>query len=453
MKKLNSICISSALCLFLCAGSISAQSLSVSHTAAGALESEIIAALDGADPTTITQLTISGETLDDTDASYLRKTFATTLESLDLTGVTFADNRLTNKLCQNMKELKTVSVPTTLTIIGQYSFANCSKLETIAWGAVENIDDYAFQNCSKLQLESLPESLTRVGQSGFSKCTSITIAQLPTQLTGIGTRAFEFCTGVTIQQLPEGTTEIKERAFDRTGITNLTFPESVSNIGNLAFYAEGNPERTFVYRGENAPKLGDRSFGTATAISNTTVKVLKKYADNHSVWTTAGMNLGYLTHNVTLSIQGDGLVELTGNGLVSPDTPIEDGVTIEAYEGESITLSTDKEATVSLNGEPVSPDQESENRYTIAVGTDDIALEITFSISTGIEKPSTPSVTWSISGNTLYLSGELSTPAQLFNIMGSLVLSTTEPAIDLSTLPAGIYIVKVNSQTFKIVRP
>lgn len=352
-----------------------------------------------------------------------------------------------------MAGLKTVSIPTTVTVVGQYAFANCAKLESISWGSIENIDDYAFQNCSKLQLESLPENLTRIGQSGFSKCSTITIAQLPEQLTGIGTRAFEFCTGVTIQQLPEGITEIKERAFDRTGITHLTLPESVSSIGNLAFYAEGNPERTFICRGENAPKLGDRSFGATTSISNTTVKVLKKYADNHTSWTSAGMTLGYLTHNMEFSIQGDGQIKLTGNGLLSPDTPIENGVTVEAYEGESVTLSTDKEATVLLNGEPVNPDQDGENTYTIEIGTNDIALEITFSISTDIDTSSIPTVTWTINGNTLFLSGKLSTPAVLFNCMGSFVLSTTESAIDLSTLPAGIYILNINSQTFKIALP
>ena len=450
MKKLNTIfCLS----LLLSSWNVSAQTLSVSHTTAGALESETLAALNGAEPSTITQLTISGETLDNTDATYLKTAFGATLETLDITGVAFTDNRLTNKLCQDMTALKTVSIPSTLTIIGQYAFANCSNLESITWGEIENIDDYAFQNCTNLSLEALPASLTRIGQSGFSKCSSITLAQLPENLSGFGTRAFEFCSGVTIQLLPEGLTDIKERAFDRTGITHLTISEQVTNIGNLAFYTTGNPERTFICRGENTPKLGDRSFGDADELSNTTMLILKKYAENHTAWTTAGMTLDYLTHNVSFSIEGDGTVSLTGDGVVSPDTPVENGTTVAAYEGESVMLSTDKEATVTLNGETIAPDQEGENSYTIAVGTDDIALEITFSVSTGVDDVlNSTAVTCTMNGNTLSISGELTTPVVLFNCMGRLVLSTTEPTVDLNTLPAGIYIVKANEQTFKIVR-
>lgn len=65
-------------------------------------------------------------------------------------------------------------------------------------------------------------------------------------------------------------------------------------------------------------------------------------------------------------------------GLYPKTIPIEDGTTIEAYEGESITFTVTPVATVKLNGEEINPDEESQNSYTIAINKDDINLEIRF---------------------------------------------------------------------------
>ncbi|WP_444145148.1 hypothetical protein, partial [Barnesiella intestinihominis] len=51
----------------------------------------------------------------------------------------------------------------------------------------------------------------------------------------------------------------------------------------------------------------------------------------------------------------------------------------------------------------------------------------------------------------LYITGKLTTPVIVFNCVGNQVISTQEPIIDLSLLPTGIYIVKANHQTFKII--
>lgn len=98
------------------------------------------------------------------------------------------------------------------------------------------------------------------------------------------------------------------------------------------------------------------------------------------------MTLDYLTHKVNISVKSNGTIEANGSGLVSENNSIEDGTTIEAYEGESITFTVTPAATVKLNGEEINPDEESQNSYTIAINEDDINLEIDFSVSTHIEK-------------------------------------------------------------------
>ncbi len=451
MEKLNFI-FSAAFLLATGLGSnLSAQTLTVNHTTAGSLEAETTAALDGSDAATITQLTITGETLDNTDATYLKSTFGAQLEVLDISGVSFTNKSITDKLCQKMTALKTVTLPADLAKIGKYAFDGCSSLETVNWTLVGNIDDYAFQNCAILKISALPENLTRVGQYGFSKCAEITITKLPAQLTGFGTRAFEFCSKLAITEVPDGVTEIKERVFDRTGITNFTFPNSVATIGDLAFYAEGNPTRTFTCRNEVAPELGDRSFGAATGISNTTARILKKHADAYTAWGEAGLTIAYLSHHIAVSIEGEGTANVEGSALATETNVVEDGTEIEVYEGETLTLTVDPAATIKLNGEKLTPDSDGENSYTIAVGEDDMALEITFSTSTGIEALDANEVSCSVYNKTLYITGEPAAPAEIFNCVGSHVLSTHEQTVDLSRFAKGIYIVKIGQRTFKVI--
>ena len=88
-----------AATLFLMGSSwtISAQELSITHATVGSLETEITEALDGADISSVTKLTIFGESLDNTDATYLKTTFKDHLEELDITGITFIDNSVTDK--------------------------------------------------------------------------------------------------------------------------------------------------------------------------------------------------------------------------------------------------------------------------------------------------------------------------------------------------------------------
>ena len=163
------------------------------------------------------------------------------------------------------------------------------------------------------------------------------------------------------------------------------------------------------------------------------------------------MTLDYLTHKVNISVKSNGTIEANGSGLVSENNSIEDGTTIEAYEGESITFTVTPVATVKLNGEEINPDEESQNSYTIAINKDDINLEIDFSVSTHIEKLDDTVTSCNVKQKILHVTGKLTTPVIVFNCVGNQVISTQEPIIDLSLLPTGIYIVKVNHQTFKII--
>ncbi len=78
--------------------------------------------------------------------------------------------------------------------IGDYAFANSSKLETITFGSLSSsfkkLPNYMFQNDAKLKEFTIPAQITELGNYVFSGCESITSLEIPETLTKIGNYAF-----------------------------------------------------------------------------------------------------------------------------------------------------------------------------------------------------------------------------------------------------------------------
>jgi hypothetical protein len=81
----------------------------------------------------------------------------------------------------------TVTLPNTITAIGNYAFASIA-LTTLSLPWVTDIDDYAFYRSTALTTLNLPEA-TDIGDSAFSGCTSLSSLSLP-EATTIGDYAF-----------------------------------------------------------------------------------------------------------------------------------------------------------------------------------------------------------------------------------------------------------------------
>ena len=70
----------------------------------------------------------------------------------------------------------------------------------------------------------------------FKDCRGLTSLTLPAGITEIGNRAFWYCSGLTSLTLPAGITEIGESAFSGcSGLTSLTLPAGITEIGESAF--------------------------------------------------------------------------------------------------------------------------------------------------------------------------------------------------------------------------
>ena len=95
-----------------------------------------------------------------------------------------------------------------------------------------------FENFISLETVSVPETVTYIGDRAFYQCASADI-QVPEnlELTYLGAQAFYNCTDLADFPLEKQTnlTEIKEETFSGTGLQTVTIPENIENIGQYAF--------------------------------------------------------------------------------------------------------------------------------------------------------------------------------------------------------------------------
>lgn len=109
-----------------------------------------------------------------------------------------------------------IDLPTSVKIIGPYSFENCTFLRHVNFKdlvSLEEIGDDAFSGCFELNEVNLCDSVISIGKFAFCNCTSLTRLETPASLQEIGAYSFLCCYRLNDIKLNEGLIEIGECAF------------------------------------------------------------------------------------------------------------------------------------------------------------------------------------------------------------------------------------------------
>jgi len=131
------------------------------------------------------------------------------------------------------KTLKTVTIPSTVSSIGKYSFAYNQSLGSII----------------------IPDSVTRLGGQAFYGCHGLTSIKFSKRLTKIEDNTFSMCWGLRSLQLPDGLIEIGKNAFSECNFSEITIPATVVSLDNNSFYRCGL--LTSIIIPNNIAKIGD----------------------------------------------------------------------------------------------------------------------------------------------------------------------------------------------------
>ena len=137
----------------------------------------------------------------------------------------------------NCGSLTRLDIPDGVTSIGSFAFFGCSALASVSIPeSVSSIGSGAFYECKRLTSVAIPEGVSSIGDSTFQSCECLTSVSIPGSVTSIGRSAFFSCMSLTSIAIPEGVTSIGDRVFySCRNLASVTIPSSVTSIGADAF--------------------------------------------------------------------------------------------------------------------------------------------------------------------------------------------------------------------------
>lgn len=171
-----------------------------------------------------------------------------------------------------------------VTEIGKYAFYG-STANIIFKGTETKISDYEFNGYMGTSI-TIPASVTTIGNSAFANCVALESLTIPASVTTLGSKAFEnlaieikFDDGSAISEIgagafsgyqgesieiPASVKTLGASVFENSQLTSITVPNGVTSIGDKAFSGCSKLERISIFG--NLESLGASAFANCTLL-------------------------------------------------------------------------------------------------------------------------------------------------------------------------------------------
>jgi len=245
-------------------------------------------------------------------------------ESASYNGNTYSVTKITASAFINCTGITSVTIPSSMTFIGDKAFSGCSGLITLNYNAtncsldshdysswyndyhwlyncsslvslnigsgvqtipnwfvyvcnsltgsvvipnsVTTIGEYAFYGCSNIGSVSIGNSATSIGENAFNSCSNMGSLTIGSSVASIGVSAFANCSNLTTVVLPSSMTSISEDTFYNCSLlSSVTIPNTIVSIGSWAF---GNTALASVVIPNSVVSISESAFRNCSSLAS-----------------------------------------------------------------------------------------------------------------------------------------------------------------------------------------
>ena len=169
----------------------------------------------------------------------------------------------------NCSYLKKVIIPSTITSMGTDVFENCINLSSVSISKGHKditLGGGAFRNCTSLQTITIPGNYITIGKGAFYGCSGL--KSITWESTGysyanqkLESSVFGYCSSLETVSLPTTLNSIGDHAFhDCSALTDITIPAGVTSVNEAAFVNCSELETVIFLEGSYDLKLGTEIF-------------------------------------------------------------------------------------------------------------------------------------------------------------------------------------------------